>query len=434
MEDATEYKVYGYRWVVLAAYGVVLFIEGFLWLTFAPIETEVQRALGVSAFRILLLGLVGLFVSILLAPLAGSISDNKGFKFAVGFGVVVTAVSGVLRAITPHVTSSGHAQYWAYFFLQMLGGLGAIFVLVNLSKMPIKWFPEDQRATATGLATVSALLGNGIAFPIVVAIANIPEHASKAVVQAGLNRVLTFTAVLPVAAALLFFLFAREEPPTPSGSFPEEIRVRLRESIPKLARSSTFLAMAFVSLIGYGVFQSLTLKMEKVITFHGPVFTKGFASLVAMSITISGIVGLIVLTQLSDRIGRRKPFLVAAAVVVIPCLVLVGIVPSKTLNLIGAVLMGFFLLAALPISYTIVGELPEIGPFLAATGVGVLTSIGDIGSVAIPALMELIAIKKTAEVIDYRWAIFMFACLGVVALLGVIFWVKETGPKGRSVL
>jgi len=46
--------------------------------------------------------------------------------------------------------------------------------------------------------------------------------------------------------------------------------------------------------------------------------------------------------------------------------------------------------------------------------------------------MELVAVKKTAEVIDYRWAIVMFMCPGVVALLGVIFWVKETGPKGRG--
>ena len=432
MEEATEYRVYGYRWVVLAAYGAVLFIGGFLWLTFAPIETEVQRVLGVSAFQVRMLGLVGIFVPILLAPLAGSISDNKGFKFAVSIGIVITAISGIARAIVPHVTSSGHGQYWAYFFLQMLGGLGAIFVLVNLSKMPIKWFPEDQRATATGLATLSALLGNGIALPVVIAIANIPEHARPDVIQAGLNRVLTFTAILPVAAGLLFFLFAREEPPTPSGPFPEEAKVRLRESMPKLLHSSTFLAMAFVSVIGYGVFQSLTLTMEKVITFHGAGFTKNFASLVAMSITISGIVGLIVLTQFSDRIGRRKPFLVAAAVVVIPCLVLIGIVPNKALNIIGAVFMGFFLLAALPISYTIVGELPEIGPMLAGTAVGVLTSLGDIGSVVIPALMEAVAIKKTAEVIDYRWAIVMFVCLGVVALLGVIFWVKETGPKGRG--
>jgi MFS family permease len=432
MEAEAEYQAYGYRWVVLSVYAAVLFIGGFLWLTFVPIETEVQRVLGVSAFQVRLLGLVGLFVSILLAPLAGSISDNSGFRFSVFIGLLITVVSGVVRAIIPHLTSSGHIQYWVYFFMQMLGGAGGIFVLVNLSKMPIKWFPEDQRATATGLAMVSALLGNGVALPIVVAVANIPEHAGKAVIQAGLNRVLTFTALLPIVAGVLFLIFAREEPPTPSGPFPEEIKVRLRESMPKLLRSSTFLAIGFVSLIGYGVFQALTLTIEKVITFHGPEFTKNFASLVAMSITIGGIVGLIVLTQLSDRIGRRKPFLLAAAIVVIPCLVLIGIVSNKALNLVGAIIMGFFLLAALPISYTAVGELEEIGPMLAGTAVGVLTSIGDIGSVVIPALMEAVAIKKTAEVIDYRWAIFMFACLGVVALLGVVFWVKETGPKGRS--
>jgi MFS family permease len=189
-----------------------------------------------------------------------------------------------------------------------------------------------------------------------------------------------------------------------------------------------------VSFIGYGIYNALTLTIEKIITFHGPGFTKYFASWVAASITLAGIVGLVVLSTLSDKIGRRKPFLIAAAVAAIPCLALIGIASSKALNLIGAIVMGFFLLVALPISYTAVGELEEIGPLLAGTAVGVLTSLGDLGSVVIPPLMEVVAIKKTAEVIDYRWAIVMFMVLGVVALLGVVFWVKETGPRGRGAL
>ncbi len=432
MEEEAAYKIYGYRWVVLAAFGFALFIGGFLWLTFVPIETEVQRVLGVSAFQVRLLAIVGLFVGILVAPLAGSYSDNKGFRYSVFIGLLITVACGIVRAIVPHVTTNGHVQYWVYFLMQMVGGAGGVFVIVNLSKMPIKWFPEDQRATSTGLAMLSALLGYAAALPLIVVIANIPEHASKPVIQAGLSRVLTFTAILPVTALILFFVFAREEPPTPSGPFPEEIKFKLRESLPKLLRSPTFRAIAFVSFIGYGIYNALTLTIEKIITFHGPGFTKNFASLVASSITLAGIVGLVVLSALSDRIGRRKPFLIAAAVATIPCLALIGIASSKALNLIGAIIMGFFLLVALPISYTAVGELEEIGPLLAGTAVGVLTSLGDLGSVAIPSLMELVAIKKTAEVIDYRWAIVMFMCLGVVALLGVVFWVKETGPKGRS--
>ena len=34
---ATEYRVYGYRWVVLAVYMLAVLANQMLWITFAPI-------------------------------------------------------------------------------------------------------------------------------------------------------------------------------------------------------------------------------------------------------------------------------------------------------------------------------------------------------------------------------------------------------------
>jgi predicted MFS family arabinose efflux permease len=46
--------------------------------------------------------------------------------------------------------------------------------------------------------------------------------------------------------------------------------------------------------------------------------------------------------------------------------------------------------------------------------------------------MEILSKKKPGGIVDYRWAILMLAVLGLLGLLVIIFWIKETGPKKRA--
>jgi len=430
MNEEAEYKVYGYRWVVLTFFGLILVVQALLWLSFAPIESAVEEALGVSAVAVRLLALVGPFMFIVVSSYAGSLSDRRGFKFATGIGVVMMAVAGAVKAVTPYVISSGDAQYWIFLFMQMLGGAGSAFAIVNLSKMPIKWFPEKQRVLGTGLTTMWMYLGTIVGFLLVPFVADVPKIGTAAVMQAGLNRVLVVVAIIVGVASALFFLFVKENPPTPSGPMPEVEEMSLRKSFPRFMRIGSFRALCFIALLGYGIYMALTVTMEKIMKFHGS--TASFASLVAACITIGGIVGAALIPGLSDRVGLRKPFLILATLVAIPTLLAIAFIGNKPIDISAALIMGLFLLPALPILFAIVGEMEEIGPRLAATAVGILFAIGSIGSVAIPLLMEPLAKKMPLGIIDYRWSLVMLAALGFIGLLVIIFWVRETGPKKKA--
>jgi len=432
MNEETEYKSYGYRWVVLIFFGFILVIQAFLWISFAPIESAVEKALGVSATQVRLLALVGPFMFIIVSSYAGSLADRRGFKLATGIGVIMMCAAGIIKAVTPHVISSGHAQYWTYLFMQVLGGTGSAFAIANLSKMPIKWFPEKQRALGTGLTTMWMYLGTAIGLPLVAAVANVPKHGSAAVMQAGLNRVLLVVAIIVGAASVLFFLFVKEDPPTPAGPMPEVEEISLRKSLPKFMRIPSFRALCFISLLGYGIYIALTVTMEKIITFHGAGFTTSFAAFVAAGITVGGIVGAVIIPGLSDKVGLRKPFLILATLVTMPAILIIAFIANKPIDLLSGIIMGLFLLPALPIMFTIVSEMKEIGPRLAATAVGTLFAVGSIGSVAVPLLMEVLANKKTASIVDYRWSLLMLTVLGLIGLVVIILWVKETGPKKKA--
>ncbi|MGQ9476485.1 MAG: MFS transporter [Actinomycetota bacterium] len=431
-EEVDGYRQYGYRWVVLLAYGMILVAQAVLWLSFAPIESDVQRALGMGSTAIRALALVGPLMFVFIGSYAGDLADRRGFKYAAGVGAVICSVMGILRAVVPQVVESGAVQYWIFLVCQGVSGAGGVFIITNMSKMPIKWFQEKDRALGIGLATMFFYLGTAAGYLLVTAIAGIPEDAAElgelAVIQNGLNRVLFASAAIMAASTALFLILAREDPPTPSGPMPEEVKLGVMESLRRFMGSSVFRALATVSLVGYGIYMGMAVTMEKIITFHG--FSTKFAASVATAMILGGIVGAAILPGISEKLGLRKPFLILAGLIPIPMMILMGFMGSKPVTMVASALLGFFLLAALPVTFTITGEMEEIGPRLAGSAVGTLMAVGSIGSFAIPFLMEVFK-REVERGVDYRWAIVFLAALGALAIVVVLVWVKETGPRTR---
>jgi len=79
----------------------------------------------------------------------------------------------------------------------------------------VKWFPESQRATATGLTTMSLLLATP---PSSHGGSNsqVPASPSSEQALAAMSRVLDVFAIVVSVAALLFFALVRREPEAPA--------------------------------------------------------------------------------------------------------------------------------------------------------------------------------------------------------------------------
>jgi len=416
--------VTSYHWVVLAAFGLVLFSQALLWLTFAPIETEVQTALGVGHFPVRLLALVDPLVFIALAAWIGMLADRRGFRFTVSLGLSLMVPAAVARAITANLGLPGHTLYWILLAMQLIISAGACCCVVCIFQMPVKWFPESQRATATGLTSMSLLLGNAAVFPMAALIGQVPPSPSAHQAMAGVGRVLDVFAILVSVAALLFFALVRREPeaPPPQGRLaPTPGVVRRLLSLPD------FRALSLIFFWGMGLYISLLITMEKLMRFHG--FSTEFAALVAGVITVGGILGSAVLPAISDRIGRRRPFILMPAATAIPLSVCIAFLPVRSLDVACAAALGFIMLAAQPVLFTMLGEMEDVGPQLAGTAVGVLFGLGSIGQVVIPLLIELLHRTSPSGMLDYRWSILILAALGLAGFLLVIRNIPETRPR-----
>jgi hypothetical protein len=93
------YRVYGYRWVVLAVFMLVNFTIQILWIGYAPITTQATKYYGVSDLKIGILAMSFMIVFIPVSLPAAWVIDTKGIRLAVGFGSMLMGVCGIARGL-----------------------------------------------------------------------------------------------------------------------------------------------------------------------------------------------------------------------------------------------------------------------------------------------------------------------------------------------
>ena len=65
--EQSQFKVYGYRWIMLVAFMLVIAVNQLLWITFAPITGDAADFYGVDDLAIGLLSMSFMIVFILVS-------------------------------------------------------------------------------------------------------------------------------------------------------------------------------------------------------------------------------------------------------------------------------------------------------------------------------------------------------------------------------
>ena len=166
-------KIYGYRWVVLLAFMAVIFVNQMLWITFASITGPAARFYGVSDLAIAFLSLSFMLVYIVVSIPASWVIDTYGIRVGVGIGAVLTGVFGLMRGLLA-------ADYTTVLIAQIGIAVGQPFLLNAITKVAARWFPLEDRATASGLGTLSMYGGQVVALALTPLLLTRPGHACDA--------------------------------------------------------------------------------------------------------------------------------------------------------------------------------------------------------------------------------------------------------------
>jgi len=364
----TEYSVYRYRWVVLAIYMYVSALTQLYWLNFAAITTYIEDRFKIPAGDVMWFTLVFPLVQVLLTLPAGILIDKKGFKFGIGVGAVFTGVFSLFRLVDP--------GSFSILLISQIGiSIGQPFVLNGITKLAVTWFSPKEEATAVGLGSLALFIGMMIAL-----------GATPWLVQnLSFESMLLIYGIMGIAGALAFLIFVKSRPPTPTRAAEIYTEVSNWGGIRNILKMRNFVILGFIAMVGIGVFNGLATWLEKILhDLHGISMTD--AGSISALLILSGMVGCIIVPIISDKIRRRKLFIILTSAVGMICVSVLMFANGYGLNLANGILMGFFLISALPIMLTMSAEIT--GPRYAGVSVGYLQLLGNAAAVIIVAVME----------------------------------------------
>jgi cyanate permease len=399
MAKATA-KASRYRWLILAAFMVITAINQALWITFAPITSEAVKFYSTSDLAIGLLSLCFMVVYILIFLPSAWLIDTWGIRRSVSVGAMLTAVFALTRGI--------FASSFTMVVISQLGiAVGQPLILGATTKLAARWFPVDERATATGLGTLAIYLG------VLLSLVVTPLLTAGY----GMKGALVIWGVVAAVAALFFILVAREKPAVPVGRPEDEIRSLMFDGLRSMIRRKDFLFLLAIFFVGLGMFNGITTWIEEIVGPRG--FSTAQAGVAGGVMLIGGIVGAFILPLISDSLRRRKPFVIIALVGLLPGLLGVTFATSYWLLLAGSFVFGFFLLSAGPIGFQYGAEMTLPAP--EGTSNTLLIVAGQLSGIIFIFLMD--ALKSPSGSMTE-------ALLGLLALtlvsVALAFFLKES--------
>jgi MFS family permease len=398
-------------WVVTAVY---YFYQYALRSSPSVMLPQLSEAFGLSALGVA--SIAGLFYYGYspFSLVAGSAMDNLGPRRVLPIAAVTVGVGALLFA----TGNTGLASIG-----RLMQGAGGVFALVGAVFIATKNFPATQAATLIGATQMFGMAGGSAG-----------QFVVGPLISGGLawNRFwLGMGIVGLVMGAALFLLL------------PKETRSRPREGSLRSALSALWIVGRNPQSILCGLIAGLLFIPTTIFDMiwgvrylqeaHGLDYAT--AVLRTSAVPFGWIIGCPLLGFISDRLGRRKPVIIAAGALLLACLAWIlfgpkGVLPPYTLGLITGIASGA---AMLP--YTVIKEAnpPEYGG--SATGVINFlnfTFSALLGPVFVWVLQRVSGGAGPMELQHYQIA-FAPLLLGVAVAIVLTLYLKETGRAVREV-
>ncbi len=365
-----DFQVYGYRWVVLLVFFLLNAMMQVQWITFAPITSEAVKFYDVPALQIDLLSLIFMIVYVFVSIPASYVIDTRGIRLGIGIGAALLGIFGFLKGLCG-------SNYEMVVVSQIGIAIGQPFVLNAVTKVGVRWFPLQERATQAGIGVLAQFVG------IIFAMALTPQLFKIY----GMETMLMMYGVATLFVAAVFLILMRERPPTPPCPAGHDERIAVFAGLRHIFKQRDMIILLIIFFSGLGIFNAVTTWIEQIIRPRGFDITQ--AGTTGAVMMIGGILGAATLPVLSDKFRKRKFFMVLTTVCAIPGLMGLAFAGSYSPLVVSSFIFGFFLMANGPISYQYSAEICYPAP--EATSQGLLLLVGQLAGILFVFGMDLAA-------------------------------------------
>jgi len=343
------FRLYPYRWVVLAVFMFINLTIQMLWISYAPITGIAAEYYGVSDLKI---GLLAMTFMIVFIPLSIPVSwaiDTYGFRRAVSLGAILMGIFGLMRGLAGD-------NYNLVLFSTIGIAAAQPFLLNAWTKVPAQWFGPEERATAVGLVTLANLLGAAIGMALT---PGLIEGMSIASVQLVYGGIAAFSSAV-------FLLLAREKPATPPCPPGEDTRALMLDGLKHALKVPEFWLYLAAFFVAMGIFNGISTWVENIIRPRG--FSPADAGTLGALLVVGGVIGAVVLPPISDRLRKRQVFLLAGFIAAIPAIMGIAFAQAAWLLFTSAFFLGFCLVSVAPIGMQYAAEITQPTPEGTSTG------------------------------------------------------------------
>ncbi len=396
-------------WLVTAMY---YFYQYTLRSAPAVMMPQLSDAFGITATAVA--SMVGLFYYGYspFSLVAGAAMDGLGPRKVVPLGAATVGIGALMFA-----TGDGQLASIGRF----LQGAGGVFALVGAAYIATTNFPASRAATLIGATQMFGMAG-GSAGQFVVG-PMIGAGVSWSIFWVGMG-------IGGLAISVLLFLL-----------LPEPKSTQKREGWLREAGSAFGVVFRNPQSILCGIIAGLLFIPTTIFDMtwgvrylqEGRGFDYATAVLRSAGVPLGWIIGCPLLGFISDRIGRRKPVIIASAAVLLACLgwILYGpadVFPPYVLGIVAGVVSGA---AMLP--YTVIKEANP--PKMSGTATGVVNFLNFtfsalLGPVFARILMNVSGGASTMNIEHYQTA-FQPLLYGVGLAIILTLFLRETGPAAR---
>ncbi len=395
MEDSNQFVTYSYRWIVLLLFMLINVITQMLWITYAAIDTQAATVFNVNVSDVDILALVFMILYLPMNFPASWLIDKYGLKWGTGIGVILIGIFGFLRGLT--------TNFMIVLVCQIIIAIGQPFVLNSFTKVAGNWFAEKDKALATGLGTMSMLLGIVIAMFLAG-----PVYAALGLYWLGM-----IFGILSLLSMILYIAFVKDKPRTPANANSEKVKVLMVQGLREIFHNRDFKILLFILFVGYGAVNAILSAIGQIIPDNKITgFTgTGVAGVIGGIFIIGGLVGSVVMPAISDKLQKRKIFVIIAGIGGVPFTILFAIVNSYLWLAIATFFYGFLVVSALPIGLTFAAEITY--PVPEETSNGILIWIAQIGGI-------LFLVGFIIESPGYLFVIYAISALFVVVIVFLV--------------